>query len=189
MADLQQQILRTDAAGIPLEWIDYRNAVRLYFLDQVAYSCGQVLYRIHGGINAITRQRSIVEVNTIIATYGNSQVMDKMRRDYTPPLNNHTLFQRDGYLCMYCGEHYLKRQLSRDHVTPLSKGGPNHWNNVVTPPRTAGSNSGGNSAWDSSLDWLPKMDSAGISMRPTARAIPWIRATAAESISTTSTTS
>ena len=37
MVDLRQQILRTDVAGMPLEWIDYRDAVRLHFLDQIAY--------------------------------------------------------------------------------------------------------------------------------------------------------
>ena len=117
---------------MPLEWIDFRVAVRLHLLGQIAYSCGRVLYRIRGGINARTHRRSIVEVNTIIATHGNSRVLEKMRRDYTPPLSNHTLFQRDGYICMYCGEHFSKRHLSRDHIRPLSQGGPNHWNNVVT---------------------------------------------------------
>ena len=29
MFSLQQQILRTDAAGMPLEWISYREAVKL----------------------------------------------------------------------------------------------------------------------------------------------------------------
>ncbi len=27
---LSQQILRTDVSGMPLEWIDYREAARLY---------------------------------------------------------------------------------------------------------------------------------------------------------------
>ena len=27
---LAQQVLRTDVAGMPLEWIDYREAARLY---------------------------------------------------------------------------------------------------------------------------------------------------------------
>lgn len=129
---LQQQILRTDAAGMPLEWIDYRNAVRLHFLGQVAYSCGRVLYAIRGGINARSGRQSRVEVSTIIATYGNSRVMDKMRQGYSPPLNNHTLFQRDGHLCLYCGRSFPRQKLSRDHVRPLSQGGPDHWNNVVT---------------------------------------------------------
>ena len=132
MADLQHQILRTDISGMPLEWIDYRDAVRLYFLDQIAYKCGRVLYRIHGGINAKTGRQSIVEVNTIIATLGSSKALEKMRRDYSPPLNNHALFQRDGHICLYCGERFSKRHLSRDHVRPLSQSGPDHWNNVVT---------------------------------------------------------
>ena len=35
-----QQVLRTAVAGMPLEWIDYREAVRLYHTGQVAYACG-----------------------------------------------------------------------------------------------------------------------------------------------------
>jgi hypothetical protein len=132
VADLQQKILRTDIAGMPLGWIDYRDAVRLHFLDQIAYSCGRVLFRLRGGINARSQRRSMVEVNTIIATHGNSRVMEKMRAGYTPPLCNETLFQRDGHLCLYCGEIFPAKQLSRDHVRPLSQGGPDNWNNVVT---------------------------------------------------------
>jgi 5-methylcytosine-specific restriction endonuclease McrA len=132
VTDLQQKILRTDIAGMPLGWVDYRDAVRLYFLDQIAYSCGRVLFRLRGGINARSQQRSMVEVNTIIATHGNSRVLEKMRAGYTPPLCNETLFHRDGHLCLYCGETFAPRQLSRDHVRPLSQGGPDNWNNVVT---------------------------------------------------------
>ncbi len=130
--NLQQLILRTDIAGMPLGWIDYRDAVRLHFLGQIAYNCGQVLYRLRGGINAHSHLRSTVEVNTIIATHGNSRVMEKMRDSYIPPLNNETLFQRDGHICLYCGHEFPPRRLSRDHVRPLSRGGPDHWNNVVT---------------------------------------------------------
>ena len=132
MSDLTQQILRTDVAGMPLGWIDYRSAVRLHFLDQIAYSCGSVLFRLQGGINAHTRRRSTVEVNTIIATYGNNQGLTKARQKYTPPLNNHALFQRDGHICLYCGFMFPRGQLSRDHVRPISQGGPDTWNNVVT---------------------------------------------------------
>ena len=40
MYPLSQQVLRTDVAGMPLEWIDYREAVRICHLGQVAYTCG-----------------------------------------------------------------------------------------------------------------------------------------------------
>lgn len=132
MAALSQQILRTDVSGMPLEWIDYRDAVRLHFTGQIAYRCGNLLYKIHGGINACTHRRSLVEVYTIIATQGSSKHRGCLDRNYTPPLNNHALFQRDNHLCLYCGQHFGRSQLSRDHVRPLSQGGPDHWNNVVT---------------------------------------------------------
>ncbi|HET9331455.1 MAG TPA: hypothetical protein VFO23_13090, partial [Steroidobacteraceae bacterium] len=37
---LSQLVLRTDVAGMPLEWIDYKEAARLYHQEQVAYTCG-----------------------------------------------------------------------------------------------------------------------------------------------------
>lgn len=126
---LAQQILRTDASGMPLEWINYRDAVCLYYAKQVAYTCGSMLYRVHGGINAFTRSRSIVDVNSIIATYGHNR---SLHDAYVPPLSNKTLFRRDGYLCMYCGEQFREQDLSRDHIRPLSRDGTDTWNNVVT---------------------------------------------------------
>ncbi len=47
-SDISQQVLRTDVAGMPLEWIDYREAARLYHSEQVAYSCGTRLYTVFG---------------------------------------------------------------------------------------------------------------------------------------------
>ena len=120
---------------MPLEWIDYRDAVRLYHTEQVAYACGSVLYRLHGGTNAVSGLRSIIDVNSIIATHGDTHTLGKVRGNYTPPLNNQTLFKRDGYLCMYCGDRFMTSQLSRDHIRPISQRGVDHWRNVVTACR------------------------------------------------------
>lgn len=128
MSTLSQQILRTDASGMPLEWIDFRQVARLQILDMIAYVCGEPLFTLHGGFNMRNRRRSTIEVHSIIATHGNH----RLRESYTPPLNNRTLFQRDDHLCMYCGQRFGHRELSRDHVTPLSQGGRNNWTNVVT---------------------------------------------------------
>lgn len=132
MADLSQQILRTDVAGMPLEWVDYRDAVRLHFLEQIAYTCGSIVFCLRGGINARTRRQSRVEVNSIIATFGNSHALTRIHNEYRPPLNNTALFRRDNQICLYCGNRFSARYLSRDHVRPLSQGGPDDWNNVVT---------------------------------------------------------
>ena len=132
MMTLNQQVLRTDLAGMPLEWIDYRAAARLYFLGQVAYACGSPMIRLRGGINARTRQQSQLDIHSIIATRGTHQALSKLHDDYVPPLSNRTLFQRDDHLCLYCGGRFSDRHLSRDHVRPISQGGEDHWNNVVT---------------------------------------------------------
>lgn len=132
MYDFRHQILRTEASGMPLEWINYQEAVRLYHLGHVAYTCGTPLYRLRGGINARSGQRSIIIVHSIIATHGDTHALMKARQHYLAPLNNPALFKRDAHLCLYCGNHFSKSDLSRDHVTPLSQGGLDEWNNVVT---------------------------------------------------------
>ena len=133
MHSLSQEVLRTDVSGMPLEWIDYRDAVRLHFMGQIAYTCGQPIFRLRGGTNARTGRRTSVEVNSIIATYGHAHNPGHLLSSYVPPLNNETLFRRDAHL--YCGQRFSSSQLSRDHVTPLSRGGRDRWNNVVTACR------------------------------------------------------
>ena len=132
---LSQQVLRTDASGMPLEWIDYREAVRLYCLGQVSYAFGSMLYTLHGGTNARTGRQTVIEVNSMLATVGQSSNPGSLRGDYVPPLNNETLFKRDAWLCMYCGGRFPPSQLSRDHVRPLYQGGRDVWNNVVAACR------------------------------------------------------
>jgi hypothetical protein len=134
-ASLSQMVLRANVAGMPLEWIDYREAARLYTQGQVAYSCGTPLYRLRGGTSAQSGQRTVLEINSIIATRGHSGNPGNLRTDYVPPLNNQTLFRRDGNLCLYCAQRFADGELSRDHVRPLSQGGADIWTNVVTACR------------------------------------------------------
>lgn len=130
--DFSQQVLRTDAAGMPLDWVSYQEATRCYHLGQVLYSCGNLLYKVHGGINAISGKQSVLEINSIIATDGENQSKPHNRMAYTPPLTNKTLFARDDMMCLYCGKQFMRNDLSRDHVTPISQDGSDHWANVVT---------------------------------------------------------
>ncbi len=138
-----QEVLRTDVAGMPLEWIDYRDAVRLYHTEQIAYACGSLIYEIRGGFNAVSGRRSIVEVSSIVATHGDSHNLERKRERYTPPLNNRTLFKRDANLCLYCAQQFRTSDLTRDHITPISKGGCDVWTNVVTACRRCNNYKGG----------------------------------------------
>ena len=125
------QVLRTDASGMPMEWIGYQEAAKLYYLGQVAYACGSKLYTLRGGINAKSGHRSLLEIYSIIATHSHEGIR-KIHGNYHPPLSNQALFRRDDHHCLYCGQHFPAGSLSRDHITPLSQRGQDAWNNVVT---------------------------------------------------------
>ena len=142
-SNISQQVLRTDVGGMPLEWIDYREAARLYHNNQVAYDCGTILYTIFGGFSARTHRRSQIEVSSIIATRGTGRNAAFVRDSYVPPLNNRTLFKRDANLCLYCALQFPARLLTRDHITPLSQGGLDVWNNAATACRRCNNHKGG----------------------------------------------
>lgn len=138
-----QEALRTDIAGMPLEWIDYRSAASLYHAGHVAYSCGSPIYTLRGGYNSLTGLRSLIEVSSIIATVGDTYAHERNSDRYTPPLNNRTLFRRDANVCMYCAERFPTSDLTRDHILPISAGGSDVWTNVVTACRRCNNHKGG----------------------------------------------
>ena len=57
-------------------------------------------------------------------------------RRFRKQVTNTFLFARDRYRCQYCGRAGIelrpREALTRDHVVPLSRGGLNVWDNVVT---------------------------------------------------------
>jgi hypothetical protein len=151
---LSQQILRTDMAGMPLEWVDYRCAVRLYHAEQVAYECGTALFTVRGGICAASGERSRITVASIIATYGGRAGHHVLGSGYVPPLSNHTLFRRDARICLYCGRQFAPADLSRDHVTPLSQKGRDTWTNVVTACRRCNNHKAGRTPEQAGMELL-----------------------------------
>ena len=153
-SDISQQVLRTDVAGMPLEWIDYREAVRLYHAAQVAYDCGTRLYTVFGGYSSLTGKQSRIEVSSIIVTHGTSKSLSKNRDKYIPPLNNRTLFKRDGNLCLYCAMRFPTRDLTRDHITPISQGGLDTWTNVATACRRCNNYKGGRTPEQAAMELI-----------------------------------
>ena len=137
---IQQQILRLNSAGRPTGWINYQDAVRLYCSDQVSYECGTSSLRIRGGYNRLLNKQSSILLNSIVATHNVGKFDYSL---FTPALSNETLFKRDNHHCMYCGQEFARKNLSRDHVIPLSHGGRDVWTNVVTACRRCNNAKGG----------------------------------------------
>ena len=124
-------VLQLDSAGNPQRWITYEDSAYYYAKNLVAWSMGEVDFDLHGGISARTGEQSILTMNTIIAIKGKVN-KKQFAANSRVPLTNKALFRRDQQLCGYCGRHFSTSDLSRDHIIPVSKGGPNVWMNVVT---------------------------------------------------------
>ena len=123
------RVLKLDVGGQPIAWISREDGALLYCRDQVAWEAGTEQYVLRGGYSRRTGLRSVLRVNSIVATTS----VDKSMRaaEGRPTLTNARLFRRDGYMCLYCGEVLPAQLLTRDHVIPLSAGGRDEWENVV----------------------------------------------------------
>jgi hypothetical protein len=123
------RILKLDAGGLPVEWIDWQAAVSLYFTDKIAWEAGSEKICLRGGRSRDTGIRSQLLIDSIIAVRDRSH---RFARNLVPALTRRELYHRDGGLCMYCGTRQSFTQMQIEHVIPKSKGGSHEWMNVVS---------------------------------------------------------
>jgi len=126
------KVLKLSGQGLPQSWISLEEAVLHYAAGQVRWEMGSGVAVFHGGHNARTGLQSVITVNSIIGTHGVPCVNPF---DLRPSVTNPKLFARDRNLCAYCGDHFPEEHLTREHIVPVSKGGPDTWMNVVTACR------------------------------------------------------
>lgn len=122
-------VLKCDVGGLPVRWISWQRAVYFYARGRVRWEAGDNFFEVTGGRGALG-EISVQRVASIVA------IADKSRRfSAVPRLTNRGLFERDKGLCLYCGQHFAPKDLTRDHVIPTSKGGEDTWKNCVTACR------------------------------------------------------
>jgi len=123
------RVLSLDSSGRILDWMSWQDAVCLYVRDAVAWTLGGPCLTIHGGTNRDSGTQSLIDLHPIVASRGHAR---SSLIDPAPALTNVALFARDRMLCLYCGDHFSRGELTRDHVVPLSRGGLDVWENVVS---------------------------------------------------------
>ncbi|MFN0313529.1 MAG: HNH endonuclease [Burkholderiales bacterium] len=129
---MEALILTLNQAGLPQAWADIEEAITYHAKQLVAWSAGNTVCEYRGGIQRDGR-RSRIETRSILALRGTSGVGALYAR--APALSNALLFARDRYVCAYCALRLRDRELSCDHVIPVSKGGRHVWTNVVAACR------------------------------------------------------
>ncbi len=130
---MTMRILKLDVGGRPIAWITREDGALLYCREQVAWEAGAEEVVLRGGVSRRTGLRSVLRVNSIVATTAVDKGADGWAG--TPALTNAALFRRDDYMCLYCGAELPARLLTRDHVVPVSAGGKDEWENVVSACR------------------------------------------------------
>lgn len=121
-------ILAIDKFYDPHRWITVEDAMVLEAKELVLDHLGEDVHLYNGGICRATGERSSLVTSSIIVVDG----APNSKRHKDPALTNTSLFQRDRNLCAYCGGLFRASELTRDHIMPVSKGGRDHWMNVVT---------------------------------------------------------
>ena len=144
------RILRINTAGMPVDWLSWQEAVCLHARELVSWTYGEEVMEVRGGYSRLTGEQTVLKLNCILACKG--KVYDKIRKE--PPLTNSALFRRDQNVCLYCGQSFLARDLSRDHVVPISRGGLDVWTNVVTACKRCNAHKGNLRLEDCSMELL-----------------------------------
>jgi 5-methylcytosine-specific restriction endonuclease McrA len=130
MCDLHSsRVLSLDSTGRILDWMSWQDAVCLYVRGAVAWTLGEPCLTVHGGMSRELGVQTTLLLHPIVASRSRAK---NTLIDPAPALNNLALFARDQSLCLYCGNRFNRSELTRDHVVPVSKGGPDQWENVVT---------------------------------------------------------
>jgi hypothetical protein len=129
------EVLVLDIAGNPIEWQSFETVANHYATGKIAWELGDPAHArvLRGGVNARSGEVSTLKISPIVALHGSQKAAKHfVMYPQLPERGNAMLFKRDRYVCAYCGETFDRKDLTRDHVVPRSKGGPNTWENCVS---------------------------------------------------------
>lgn len=119
--------------NFPVSVIDYRRALKLYFLEKVT------VLDWYDDWN-ITSPNLKMKVPATIMTKKYYKGTSKIR------FSRFNVHLRDEFKCQYCGKQEQYNELTMDHVKPRSKGGQGTWENIVTCCKLCNSKKG-DSIW------------------------------------------
>ena len=117
------KVLKLDSSYRPIQVIDWTDAFTMVFSGRA----NVVEYRKDQFIHSATNRFKVPSVIAI------NRYVRKARVSLRVTRNN--LFIRDNYTCQYCNKRFSKSELTIDHVTPKSAGGPKTWENLVAACR------------------------------------------------------
>ncbi|MEF9995780.1 MAG: HNH endonuclease [Burkholderiaceae bacterium] len=137
--DSSPRILIVDSHGQPVRWAHVFRAARYYASGKVVTDLGEHLFSLLGGWQETTGLRSEFVTSSIVMIRGHHRLPAGAQR---VSFNKYRLFARDRHVCGYCGALCDERELTVEHIQPVSRGGHHEWANVVTACRSCNSRKG-----------------------------------------------
>ena len=111
--------LLLDSSFAPVEVIDWKRAIILLLTGRAeAIDC-------YSDINIRSPNISLQLPKTL-------RLFNIHRSKRTVKFSRFNVIFRDNFKCQYCGVPGSAKELTIDHIIPISRGGKNTWENVVT---------------------------------------------------------
>lgn len=111
-------VLLLDSTFYPIRIINWQKAMSLFFGGRAQI----VEHHESKIINSPNQSFKFPKVIRLVSKFKHSSYV-KFSRDH--------IFHRDNFKCQYCGTHFMKSELTLDHVYPKSRGGDTSWKNIV----------------------------------------------------------
>lgn len=116
-----EQILVLNSTYEPLQVISWKRAVRMLFQEKV-----EVVEEYEREIRSVSLSIRLPSVLRLLC------YVKLKRHHHQVRFTRVNLYSRDRYCCQYCGRRFPARQLTYDHVIPVTRGGHKSWENIVT---------------------------------------------------------
>ena len=104
---------------LPLSVISWQSAIKLYYLNRVKVVEEYDEWLVHS---------PSMEFNVPAVVALNDYFPVKKNIRFTRA----NMYLRDMYQCQYCADTFSPKELTIDHILPISKGGKTNWENCTT---------------------------------------------------------
>ncbi len=132
---LQETVLVLNRTFLPVEVTTVRRAFSLLIGDQASVLDEDFALKQWREWQDIPPRADAETIHTPSRIFRAPRVIVLIHYDRTArhevKFNRKNIFMRDSNRCQYCGRRRPTRELSIDHVIPLSRGGKSVWENVV----------------------------------------------------------
>lgn len=130
-------VLVLNRSWIPIHIVDWKKAMSLIYTENAHAICKEFLSYTYGDwINFSIKADDYNKVRTTSTAIAIPEIIVLTNYNSIPKrdikFSRQTVFERDKFICQYCGQTFNVKELTMDHIIPKSQGGKSSWLNIVS---------------------------------------------------------